>query len=187
MPDFGGERPAILSGIIIAAYTSPGVYGTPVSMGDSMRMLADPQADNDDIKSDGYLAHLLTVVTHAMVEFSGGGVEFDVLTILNGESTTTSGDTPAQTETMNQRVGLDLPYFGIVGRALGEDGGDIHVGFYRVKLDKPAPWELRQNEFVLSEFTGKAARETLASVNKIGRYRQHETVTALDLTNFLSV
>ncbi len=187
MPNFGGERPAILSGIIIAARTSAGIYGTPISMGDSMRMLADPQADNDEIKSDGYLAHLLTVVTHAMVEFSGGGVEFDVLTIVNGESTVSSGSTPNIQETMEQRVGLDLPEFGIVGRALGEDGGDIHVGFYRVKLDKPAAWELRQNEFVLSEFTGKAMRESLGSVNKIGRYRQHETVTALELTNFLSV
>lgn len=186
MPNFGGERPAILSGIMIAARISQGTYGTPISMGDSMRMLVDAQADTDEIKSDGFLAHVLTVVTHAMIEFSGGGVEFDVLTILNGESTVTSADTPAQTETMVQRVGLDLPEFGIVGRALGEEGGDIHMGLYRCKLEKPAAYELRQNEFVLSEFTAKAIRESVSSVDKIGRYRQHETVTAVELTNFLS-
>ena len=187
MPNFGGERPAILSGIMIASYTSPGVYGTPILMGDSMRMLVDAQADTDEIKSDGFLAHGLTVVTHAMVEFSGGGVEFDILTVLNGESTVSSGTTPNIEETMVQRVGLDLPYFGVVGRALGEDGGDIHLGMYRCKLEKPAAYELRQNEFVLSEFAAKAFREVLGSVDKIGRYRQHETVTAVELTNFLSV
>lgn len=187
MPNFGGERPTILSGIMIASYTSPGVYGTPILMGDGMRVMIDAQADTDEIKADGYLKHGLSVVTHGALEFSGGGVEFDILTILNGESTVSSGSTPNIQETMVQRVGLDLPYFALVGRALGEDGGDIHTGFYRCKLDKPAAYELRQNEFVLSEFTAKAFGDTVSSVNKLGRYRQHETVTAVELTNFLSV
>lgn len=168
-----------LTEIRIATYNIlTDTFGTPIELPQPQDFEVDPQADTDEIKAQGYLQHLLTVNTHATFTTSSAGLPFEALAIMAGLTNDSSGSSPNQERTLDVDAGSDgLPYFAIVGKMVGEQDDDLHIGLPVCKLDSVPSWSVEQNQFVISEMSGRVIkRENGQMIYFLG----HETAAAID-------
>jgi len=160
------------------------VVGTAVDLPEAQELEFSAEGDTDEIKAEGYLQHLLTVVTHATVSLSSAGVPFTALAIMTGMANDSSDTTPNQQRTSQLTPGgAGLPYFAVGGKLVGEQGDDLHVGLVCVKLDSIPSWKAEQNKFVMSPASGKAIAP---NSRKLIYLRGHETAADIDFTTLFS-
>lgn len=167
----------------IAAYNIlADTFGTAIVVPEPQTYEVTPEADNDSIKATGKLTHLLSVLTHVSFKMSTAGIPFEALAIMSGASTNSS---PTTQKTSKQSAGgAGMPYFGIVGKLVGEQGDDLHLGLPVCKLDKSPGWKAEQNKFLIGECAGKAiARESSGfAIYVLG----HQTAAAIDFAEIFA-
>jgi hypothetical protein len=146
------------------------------------------KADNDQLRSYGMVARLLTILTNAEGMLSAGAVEADVLWILTGHNTTSSGSAPNRVGTVDVLAGgSGLPYFGVVGAFASEDGANALIGLRRAMLDTFPEWTVEENKFRVAE-TKFTAIPIDTTSRKLHRIKRNETAAAIpgDLNTFFS-
>ena len=153
-----GEVPYTLNEILIASYNiTADTYGVPAGMMGDQMLEVNPVADTDMLRDSGKITRLLARSTHAEINIGAGGFDWNVIAILSGASTSTSGTTPNQVRTAT--YSLDLPYFGAIGVASTDDGGVMVVGLRCAKLDKRFKYTFdgTANKFMINDdLAGKA-------------------------------
>lgn len=178
-----GEIVFTLQQIMIAPLNIiTGAYSTAVTLPEPQTMEITFEADTDQIKAQGYLQHLLSVITHGTFKLSQAGIPFDALEVLTGATRDDSGSTPNAIKAMRFGAGgSGLPYFGAVGRLVGEQSDDTWLGLPACKLDMIPGWKAEQNKFVIGESSGKFIAN---SAGLLCQVLSHETATAITTGNF---
>lgn len=179
-----GNFPVSLSDIRVAALPSTGVYGTAVAM-PGITMKIKPNVSSDKLAKLGKTARVATHVIDCDVEFDVGGYPFDVMAIVAGAAATTSGTTPDQKTSAPLAAGSLLPKFGIVGKSIAEDGGDLHWGLPEIKLTEFPNYSMdgENNTFVKGTMKGLAIAD---GDGYIIYPLAHETAAAIDFTEIFA-
>lgn len=177
MPEFS-EVAFTLTDIVIAAL-SGGSYGSDVALSYAQTLTIEPQADNDMLKAEGMIVELLSVVTHATFKISSGAVDFAALEALLNLTSSLSGTTPNQVDTLDFLAGgSGLPYFGYLGRFVTTEGGEFIVGGFKAMLDSIPNVGGDQNKFMLPEMAGSMAAQDTTD-RRLFRAKKIETATTL--------
>ena len=79
---------------------------------------------------------------------------------------------------MTARAGDSYPWFEIQGRALGDNGDDVHIVLPKCKLSDGFEGEFRDGEFYIQSCSGIA----VDNGTKLYDIVQHETAAALPTT-----
>jgi hypothetical protein len=154
--------------------------GTAVDMPEVQQLDFTPEGDTDEIKAEGYLQHLLSVMTHGTFTLSQAGIPYEALAVMTGWTRGSSGTTPNREDTLQGTPGgAGLPYFAVAGKLVGEQSDDVHIGLVCCKLDAPPAWNIEQNVFVIGESSGKAIAPNSRQLPYI---EIHETAAAIDMT-----
>lgn len=174
-----GEVSYTLTNCTIAAYSITGnTYSTPADLAIGQTVEIEPDSDNDELRSYGVKARILSVVTGAKVKVGMGGVDISILAIMGGISNYTSGLTPNQMRrSLFPAGGAGLPYFGLIGLMATDDGGAMAVGLQAVKLNSYPKYTLdgKENKFNMSETEGYAVPVTISSASELMVIRTYET------------
>jgi hypothetical protein len=88
-------------------------------------------------------------------ELEGGGISLAVWKILAGGATVASGVTPNAKNTYTKLNTDQRPYFQVEGRAISDNGGDLHGIVYRCKADGDLEAEMSNGAFLLTNASGK--------------------------------
>lgn len=160
-----------LTDIVVAAYDKVAdTYGTPAAVAGGQMVMSEPEADNDQLRSYGYVDELLSVVIGSKVTLGFGGVDRSVLAILSGVSNSTSGSGNTEHATSRYSAGgSGLPYFGMIGVGATTDGGVCVVGLPCAKLNQHPTFTLdgKENKFLLNEVEGYAVPISVSNVPQI--------------------
>jgi hypothetical protein len=186
MPRGYSEVVFSLTQLRIASYNIlTDTFGAPVDLPETQTLEFAFETDTDEIKAEGYLQHLLTVMTHATFKLSSAGVPFEALAILTGASNASSGSTPNRSRRMRfDAGGSGLPYFAVAGKLVGEQGDDLHVGLAVCKLDAAPGWKAEQNKFVIQQAEGRAIKR---ANGRLVYLLGNETAAALDFNSLFAM
>lgn len=109
-----------------------------------------------------------------------GSVSLAALEILIGNTSVTSGTTPNEQDALTISGGDNMPYFGLCGRALAEEGvGDFHVFMPKCRIMSDITLaSLQYGQFAIPEVTVSAVSDgSFGIVNLI----EHEATTTIAL------
>ena len=180
-----GNLPVSLTDLRVAPLNADGTYGTAVQDSHGRILTITPNMTTAKVKAYGKTAAVAAIVEDANVALEGGGYSWDVLAVVAGATVTESGVTPAQEKSAPIAAGSNLSYWGVVGKALGDDGGDIHVGCPKVKLTKMPETKMDGdgNAFVTGNMEGLAIADDSGYVIYP---LAHETAGAIDFTEIFA-
>ena len=181
-----GDKPFGLKELKVAPLNADGTYGTAVLLPEGRKLVMAVKTVTS--KLPGYLgatAAVATVVQDAEVTIDGGTVPKEFLAAVLGLTAVAGGTTPNQTKALDLEVKKALPYFGVIGVAIDDDGGDSHFGLPKVKLTEMPEWTVQSedNMFVMSSMKGLAIAD---DAGKLIYLLSHETAAAADFTTMFA-
>lgn len=171
-PTFG------LTDVKIANWIATNSYGTAVDvpsvqlMGAVLRILSAQLEGDDKITATA----ARSIAGQSQLRF--GSVSIAALEVMLGNTSTASGTTPNAQDHLKVSGGDNMPYFGICGKALAEEGsGDLHVFLPKVRITSDVTLaSLEYGNFAIPELTVDAIDDTtFGIVNLI----EHETAVAV--------
>lgn len=181
-----GDKPFSIKEITVAALNSDGTYGTAVSVPQARKLTVTPNIVTSKlIGTRSKTAAVASVLQDATVEIDGGGYTWDALAVMIGTAVTETGVTPNQTKQQNWAAATNMPYFGLIGVLDDDDGGDMHIGFPKVKLTSLPAIEAAGDEeaFITNVMEGVA----IADDDGYVMYPvAHETAEAANFTTIFS-
>ncbi len=158
-----------LNDVKVATWTSTGVYASEVDvpsvqmMGTTLKMQAAQLEGDDSIQASAARA------IGAEVRMRFGSISIEALEVLLGQSAAASG-TPESQQNLQIEGGDKMPYFGICGKALAEEGdGDTHVFLPKCKIMGDVTIaQLEYGKFAIPEVTVQAVDDaTYGIVNVV--------------------
>lgn len=175
--DFGTPQFS-LNDCKVATWNSTDSYGTAVDVasvkitGFTVEMLSGRLEGDDKITAVAARA----IAGELQLRF--GGVRIAALEVIMGNSATSSVASPNQVITFPIAGGDEMPYFGIVGKALAEeDDGDFLVFLPKVKITSNITLaRLEYGQFAIPEVTALAVPDTTYG---IGRLVERQTATTI--------
>ena len=174
-----GEVTFSLADLLVCAYniTLDQFQGEVVALADGQMLKVEPEADTDRQRGYGAIVRTLAVPIGAKLTLGMGGIHVASYLIMTGAETNTSDTTPNQVRTLDDNAGATaaLPYFGVIGLGITDDGGYAAIGMKACKLDKQPDYTLdgTANKFNISETAGYAVPIS----NKLFRRKFYETTT----------
>jgi hypothetical protein len=173
-PQFG------LQDVKVAAWIGDGTYGTPVDvpsvqmLGAILKVVAAMLEGDDQITATASRA----ISGESRLRF--GSVSVAALEVILGNPSTTSGSTPNQYDNLRVSGGDNMPYFGICGKALAEEGvGCFHLFLPKCRIMQDVELaSLQYGQFAIPEVTVAAiSDEDYGIINLI----EFEADVAVDL------
>lgn len=125
--------PITLQGIKVATINSDGTYGTAVALKKQQQLTIQLVADTDELKSGAQVSDLLTIITHATGTVQAGAITYAAGTVLFGGANSNSSS--ASINEWRVKAGKQMGYFGLIGKLMVNQGGDIHIGLPRCMAD----------------------------------------------------
>lgn len=129
-----------------------------------------------ELSGDDALLSVVSFVEAAEISFGEGGVDLDAMAIMTGLGATVTGSSPNEATTMTMSAGDALPYFKLYGKSLGEGGDDLHVKFFKVKLNSAPEFSIQDGQFSMTNLSALAVDD---GTNGILDIVQNETATTL--------
>jgi len=88
-------------------------------------------------------------------KFKAGGIPLNAYALMTGHTYALTGSTPNQVGTL-EGDSATFPYFKVYGKSLGDDGDDVHVKLFKVKLTGSPKGSFKRGEFFMleAEFAG---------------------------------
>lgn len=113
-------------------------------------------------------------------ELEGGGISLAVWAILSGATVTDTGSTPAAQRVLTKKTSDSRPYFQVEGRAISDNGGDVHAVVYRCKADGDLEAEMANGSFALTTASGKGYGDE--TTEKLYEWTHNETPVPLTVS-----
>lgn len=146
----------------------------PVPIGRTLSI--EPDEETKELTGYNAVAASNTTQLSGEVTLEYGGTDLALLAGITGATISTSGTTPNQIKTLDiGSSGVTRPYVMVIGRSLGDDGGDMWLKIWKVKFAVPGV-SLEESEYQVSTLTGTAVRN---GAGKFFSILQHETVTTI--------
>lgn len=153
-----------LTDLVVASILANGNINTvSIRFGEGSKLTFQVKSDGDMIKAYGMASRKATIPTHIEGEIEFASFDKDAYAVVTGITAVEAGLTPNRIGTMKfLGGGAGLPYFAMVGAMAADDGGNEHVGLYKVKLDSLPEYNSEMNKYVLynAKFTGVVKNTT---------------------------
>jgi hypothetical protein len=171
-PQFG------LNDVQVATWNSAGNYGDEVDIPSAQMMGATLQQVSAQLEGDDAVTASASRAIGGTVQIRFGSISLAALEVLVGSTITSSLSTPNVTKSMKIDGGQNMPYFGICGKALAEEGdGDTHVFIPKAKIMGDFQIAmLEYGRFAIPEVTAQYVKDTTHGLIKI---IEHETAVAV--------
>lgn len=88
-------------------------------------------------------------------DLEAGGISLDAYAVMAGGTVVTTGVSPNQKKTYTKLTTDARPYFKIEGKAINDNGGDLHGIIYRAKADGSLEGEMADGSFWVTSASGK--------------------------------
>jgi hypothetical protein len=89
---------------------------------------------NGMMEGDDRIKSVIAFVKGANWTLAAGGISLAAVALFTGKTATAAGSTPNQTLTLNYEAGDNMPYIKIYGQSMGDGDDDIHVKFFKAKV-----------------------------------------------------
>lgn len=148
---------------------------SPVDLPASRTLSFEERMNTAEFRGDDQV--LATVAKTEAIEISleAGGISLEAWAKLTGRSVTTTGTTPNAVKTYTAEADDVFPYLQLAGKSVGDGADDIHVRFYKVKLQS-LQGSFGDQEFFVTECSLLAVDD---GTNGIMDIIQHETAAAI--------
>jgi hypothetical protein len=109
-------------------------------------------------------------------ELTAGGISLDAYYVLaGGQTVTTTGVTPNQIKTYRKLVTDQRLPFKAEGRAISDNGGDMHTIVYRAKTTGDIEGSFEDGKFFLTQAKGTGYASLISPVDAVYDFVQNET------------
>lgn len=173
-PQFG------LRDVQVAVWNGDGTYGTAVDVPSVQMMGAILKIISAQLEGDDQITATAARAVSGETRLRFGSVSIAALEVMLGNTSVTSGASPNRQDALTVEGGDNMPYFGICGKALAEEGaGDLHVFLPKVRIMQDVELaSLQYGQFAIPEITVAAVSDAdYGIVNLI----EHETATDVAL------
>jgi len=171
-PQFG------LNDVKIAAWNSTNNYGAAVDVPSVQMMGSILQVVSAQLEGDDTITATASRAIGGEVRLRFGSVSMAALEVLLGNTSTASGVASTQQDHLKVQGADNMPYFGICGKALAEEGiGDLHVFLPKCRITSNVELaSLQYGQFAIPEMTVQAVDDaTYGVINLV----EHETAVAV--------
>ena len=171
-PQFG------LNDVKIATWNATNSYGTAVDVPSVQLMGAVLRILSAQLEGDDTITATAARAIGGQSQFRFGSVSIAALEVILGNTASSSGTTPNQQKNLRVVGGDNMPYFGICGRALAEEGvGDFHVFLPKVRVTSDITLaSMEYGNFAIPELTVEGVSDaSYGIINLI----PHETAVAV--------
>lgn len=171
-PQFG------LNDVKVAAWNATNSYGSAVDvmsaqqLGGTLRVVSAELIGDDSITATG------SRVIGGQINMRFGGISLAALEVILGNTATSSVASPNEVKQLKMDGGDNLPYFGLVGKALAEEGvGDFMIFYPKCKIMSDIQLaNMEYGQFAIPEMTIMAVDdETYGVLSLI----EHQANTAI--------
>lgn len=171
-PQFG------LNDVKIAAWNSTDSYGSAVDVMSVQLMGAVLQMISAQLEGDDSITATAARSIGGEVRLRFGSVNLSALEVLLGNTATSSVASPNEVMGLKVSGGDNMPYFGIVGRAIAEEGvGDFQVFLPKVRITSDITLAtMEYGSFVIPEVTAQAVDDATYGIIYL---IEHEAETAI--------
>lgn len=172
-----GELPFGCRDCKITPWTT--VLGTAVDVPRIRTVELNVVRDSTDLEGDD-----VRIATHTFAKalegsIEAGGIATNVLVVLEGGATATTGMTPNRITTYEVLGNQSEGYFKVEAQMYGDDGGDMHFIAWKVKATNGPSFSFAQGEFALTQCDLAGIFDDSTSPSRLYTIKQNETVTAI--------
>jgi hypothetical protein len=173
-PQFG------LSDVQIATWLATNSYGSAVDVPSVQLMGAVLQVVSATLEGDDTITASAARAIGGEVRLRFGSVNIAALEVLLGNTATSSVASPNEVKQLKVTGGDNMPYFGIVGKALAEEGsGDFLVFLPKVRIMSDVELAtLEYGNFAIPELTAQASNDATYGILSV---IQRETAAAVTI------
>lgn len=158
------------------------VEGTAVALPVSRTLTFKESEDFEQLEGDDTIAAVHGKGPLVDWELEAGGISLAAWKVLSGGTVTTSGTSPNEIVSLKKNALDARPYFKIIGRSIGDSGGDFYVIIERAKVTGDLEGELSNGAFMLTNCSGQGIGAT--DDGDLWEFLVHET--AVDITTYLT-
>lgn len=171
-PQFG------LQDVKIAVWNATDSYGTAIDVMSVQLMGAVLQIISAQLEGDDTITATAARAIGAEVRVRFGSVNIAALEVLLGNTATSSVASPNAVKQLKLSGGDNMPYFGIVGKAIAEEGvGDFQVFIPKVRITSDVTLAtLEYGTFAVPEFTAQAVNDATYGILSV---IEHQADTAI--------
>lgn len=144
-----------LRDVKIAVNNLNGTFGTAVDVPSAQLYVANLQTVNAQLEGDDRITATAVRIISAQIQFRFGSIAPQVVELITGGTLDESYSQPNRRQQLNIS-NRRLPYFGICGKADGEEGGDTHIFVPKVKIMEGFELRMEYNTFSIPEMTAMA-------------------------------
>lgn len=180
-PQFG------LSDCKIATWNSAGSYGTVVDVPSVQLMGAVLQMVAAQLTGDDQITATASRAVGGEVRIRFGSVSIAALEVLLGNTATSSVASPNAVKQLKLVGGDNMPYFGIVGKAVAEEGvGDFWVFFPKVRIMSDVTLAtLEYGAFAIPELTAQAVSDATYGIVSLIEHQADTAITVIPPVNIV--
>lgn len=162
----------------IATYNGDGTYGSLVDVPSVQLLTTTIKVQSSQLEGDDQITATAARVVGGQVKFRFGGISLAAGVVMFGTSIVSSGSGGTSQSAQTLVGGAKLPYFGICGKALGEDsGGDLHIWLPKVRIMSDFDFgNLEYGKFAVTEITAYAISD---SYFDLINYIEHKTAASI--------
>lgn len=138
--------------------------------------------DSTDLEGDD-----VKIATHTFAKglegsIEAGGINLNVLVVLEGGEVATTGMTPNRITTYKVEGDQTENYFKIEAQMYADDGGDMHFLAWKVKATNGPNFSFAQGEFALTQCDLSGIFDESTNPSRLYTIVQNETATVIDIT-----
>lgn len=139
----------------VGAWNGDGTYGSLVDIPSVQMMGVTLSVTSAELEGDDQITAVGSRVTKGTAKIRFGSVNLNAMAVIFGLSKNSSGSGGGAQDAMTFTAGAKLPYFGLCGKALAEEGaGDLHVFLPKCRITSDVDLaNLEYNKFAITEFT----------------------------------
>lgn len=156
-----------------------GSYGTAVDLPASRVFSYTPDIATENLEGDDQIVASHSQDRGGTWDLESGGIPIAGWEVLTGATASDSGTTPNEVTYMDITTSLSRPYFGVIGRAISDEGGDTHVQIWKAKCTDGPSGSFSGGSFHLVSASGVYVPD---SSGNIIRLMNHETKVAIPST-----
>lgn len=166
----------------VAKWNGNGTWGTPVDIPSIQQINAQVQTQTAQLTGDDRITATHAKVIGGQVTFQHGSFSMNVMDVISGDSSASSGTTPNRT----RRLALgnkNFPYFGLCCAVDAVEGvGDMWIFLPKVKLTQGFNAQAQYGQFMIPSLTAEFLIDDFYVVNgeaKCIDFLMHETITQI--------
>lgn len=162
----------------IATWNATNDYGTAVDIPSVQQMGGRLRMMSGELEGDSQITAVASRAIAGEVRLRFGSISIAALEKLIGNASTLCGTTPTRQDLLKIAGGDNMPYVGIIGQILAEEGtGDLHVFYPKAKITSDFDLVAAEyGRFIIPEVTLMAVPDSTYGIVEL---IEHETATAV--------